>query len=253
MNQDWLSPVRAALDSGDSPLPAFCRDDDVGWNSAALWPLLDTLRQRGARLDMAAIPRACDASLAGELVRRMDSDPGLHLHQHGYAHINHQPEGRKCEFGDARPAELKAADLRHGRERLQELFGHHLERVFTPPWNRCDQATVDALNDQGYAVLSRDLGASPVQPGQLTEIGVSVDWCRKRDGVPIGLPALADQIGAQIRAGQPLGLMFHHAVMDEFDLGAVDELLALLDASARVRWTNLLEMARTPGNQHTFN
>ena len=40
------------------------------------------------------------------------------LHQHGLAHVNHEREGRKCEFGPARAAAAQRRDIAAGRARL---------------------------------------------------------------------------------------------------------------------------------------
>ena len=37
--------------------------------------------------------------------------PGVGLHQHGLAHVNHEREGRRCEFGPARGAAAQRRDI----------------------------------------------------------------------------------------------------------------------------------------------
>ena len=243
-NQHWLRPVETALAATDAPLAVFCRDDDVGWTDAALWPLIDVVGRCGAHLDMAVIPTALTATSATTLGRAVDAADGrLHLHQHGYSHANHQTRGRKCEFGDERDARSKAKDIASGRARLESLLGERFEPVFTPPWNRCDQDTVAALEEQGFEVLSRDAGARPVQLHRLREVPIHFDWCKYSDGSDAGWHAIAGQIAERIEAGGNLGLMFHHAVMDATDRGRVYELLQRLAASGRVRWEHILSLA----------
>lgn len=242
---DWLAPVGAALAADEAPLTLFCRDDDVGWDDHRLWPLIDVLAQAGGSLDMAVIPRALQPATAERLGRLVaQPEAGLHLHQHGYAHCNHQTSGRKCEFGDARSAADKAADIANGRSRLQALLGEHLEPVFTPPWNRCDQATVDALIEQGFSVLSRDAGARPVEAGPLREVPVSFDWCKYSDGSSSGWQRIGTTLAGQVRDGGPLGLMFHHAVMTADDHRQLAALLQCLQASGRIRWHHILSLAQ---------
>ena len=100
---DWLDPVRASLDGRNAPVAFFLRDDDGGWDDEALLALLDTVERRGMPIDLALIPDACGAPLARRL-RDRDSK-GVHLHQHGRAHVNHELGGRKCEFGPSRSAD----------------------------------------------------------------------------------------------------------------------------------------------------
>ena len=244
MSEHWLAPVEAALATDDTPLNVFCRDDDVGWDDERLWPLIETVGASGAHLDLAVIPCALAPAPAARLRRQVDAAGGtLHLHQHGYRHENHQREGRKGEFGDARRAADKRADLADGRERLREHLGERLEPVFTPPWNRCDQDTADALNELDFQVLSRDAGAAALDPGGLREVPVTLDWCKFSDGSEAGRQRIATQLSAQIAAGGTLGLMFHHAVMDADDRAAVSALLRTLGASPRTRWRHILSLA----------
>ena len=49
---------------------------------------------------------------------------------------------------------------------------------------------------------------------------------------------------AAIEAGGPVGLMFHHAVMEVEDMRRMSELLGLLAGHERVRAERMLELAR---------
>ena len=139
---DTLTPVRDALDAASLPLAIFLRDDDAGWDDARLMTLLAAVARAGVAIDLAAIPLAVGEALARELRARIDDAPEqLGLHQHGYAHTNHQTEGRSCEFGSVRDAAAQRQDLMGGRDRLQQHFGHRLDAYFTPPWNRCTPDT----------------------------------------------------------------------------------------------------------------
>ena len=130
----WLEPAQRALDARPDPLSVFFRDDDVGWGDAALFRLCDVFEEFAIPLDLAVIPSAATPALLERLsarARRLD------LHQHGYAHVNHEPEGRKSEFGAARSVAAQYADIAHGRELLMAVLGDRVQPIFTPPWNRC--------------------------------------------------------------------------------------------------------------------
>lgn len=58
---DWLDPVRAALAEADGPVRWFVRDDDGGWEDAALVRLLDRAAAQGVSVDIAVIPMALSA------------------------------------------------------------------------------------------------------------------------------------------------------------------------------------------------
>jgi hypothetical protein len=109
----WLDPVQAAIDAADAPVEMFFRDDDGGWEHGRLVRLLDLFAATGLPVDLAVIPMALDRRLAAEL-RTLAALPGtrLGLHQHGLAHRNHEPEGRKFEFGPSRSPSQQRHDIR---------------------------------------------------------------------------------------------------------------------------------------------
>lgn len=229
----WLDPVRAALDSARTPAEVFFRDDDAGWAGDRLSALLDRFAHHGLPVDLAVIPAALDAGLAAELQRRTARQP-LGLHQHGYAHRNHEPDGRKHEFGPHRPAAQQRHDIAAGAARLRDLLGDLVQPIFTPPWNRCTVDTGRCLAELGFAVLSRESRAAPLGVAGLAEVPIRVDWVK---------PGAAGDLAAAVAEGGPVGVMFHHAVMDDDDLARVDELLALLAGHPHARGATILGYA----------
>jgi len=223
----WLDPVREALDRRASPATMFIRDDDAGWDDAALARLLERCAAHDIAIDLAAIPCAVSDALAHQLLARISAGERIGIHQHGYRHANHQESGRKCEFGDARSRGQQHLDIATGRARLRVLFGDRLDAIFTPPWNRCTQDTADALVDLGFSVLSRDLTATTLDTAGLTQLPVAVDWSKwmRADAGPA---RLAQQMVAALDGDMPFGIMLHHADMDVPDLDRLESLLALL-------------------------
>jgi hypothetical protein len=244
MTPDW-HVLMAALDAAPAAVPFFLRDDDAGWDDPKLFALLDRTQHAGVPIDLAVIPQATTPALAAELCARADSAPGLiGLHQHGYAHHNHEAAGRKCEFGDSRSAATQQDDLCLGRQRLRECFGTRLDAIFTPPWNRCSAATPPLLARLGFAALSRSRGAAAQQC--LPELPVDVDWCKQRrlaaaQGGGSG-PLVAAELAQRVAAGGPVGLMLHHADMDTHDLALLDELLQATRRHPHVRWMPMREL-----------
>lgn len=223
-------PVLDALDALDAPVGVFLRDDDAGWDDERLFALLAVTADQGVPIDLAVIPAAIGDGLARILCDRHDAGGALlGLHQHGHAHLNHESSGRSCEFGPGRAPDRQRDDLAAGRRRLAELFGDRLLPVFTPPWNRCAAGTPALLAALGFRALSRDRRATPQV--DLPELPIDVDWSRhhRENGLPGIAAALVDAIAARSRDAQPLGLMLHHAVMDD------DERAAL--GGALRRWT----------------
>ena len=227
---DWLDPLRSVLDSSDRPARFFFRDDDAGWNDDALGALLDVFELHELPVDVAAIPTATTGRTADLLTSRRDTGRNdISVHQHGFAHVNHEQEGRKCEFGVSRSPEQQSDDIARGRDALTALVGD-LPAIFTPPWNRCAPWTAQVLRDLGFTVLSRDLSAGRAGVPGLVELPVTVDWFAKQKLVPVDRAARG-QLLAEAAAGLgTVGVMLHHAVMSDQDRSDVDSLLALVAA-----------------------
>jgi peptidoglycan/xylan/chitin deacetylase (PgdA/CDA1 family) len=233
----WLRRIETALDVLPAPVDVFFRDDDAGWDDDALYALLDLFDDHGLPVDVAVIPRALGAGLARNLL-----DRGVALHQHGYAHVSHERTGRSCEFGASRPLADARADIVAGRALLDELLGDALLPIFTPPWNRCSAAAGSALQRLGL-VLSRDRGALPLDVPGLVELPIDVDWHGKRRGVPLTREQVADCLVDALQGRGPIGILFHHAAMDDGDWRDGDQLLRLIarhPASRAVSMSQLL-------------
>ncbi len=205
-----MQRLRDALELG--PVEVFFRDDDAGWEDARLLELI--ARFEGFPLDLAVIPMELTERLAGAL-------EGVGCHQHGYAHTNHQLEGRKCEFGPARSKAQQRDDIAAGRERLSELLGDRLDPFFTPPWNRCTRDTGEVLRrTRLHAALARAPGgaarAAPRAPGP------------PRRRAAYRRNELDERFAGFVRAGGPVGVMFHHGVMEPPDMAFASELLTVL-------------------------
>jgi predicted deacetylase len=226
----WLDPVRQALAANASPITIFFRDDDAGWEDEQLYRLLDVVAPFQAPLALAAIPMAIGARLAAELGRLVASgSPPVSVHQHGYAHVNHEPSGRRFEFGASRSRDLQREDLANGKERLQHAFGRTLPPIFTPPWNRCTGETAECLVELGFEVLSRDVSAEPFRLAPLHELPVSLDWS-SRHGARTGAVHWGETIARTIAAGRTIGVLLHHAVMTADDRRMLSELLRVFVA-----------------------
>lgn len=225
----WLDELRRALDDATGRVSFFFRDDDAGWDDRRLFELLELFERHSLPMDVAAIPAAVTDGLADELLARIETGPGLlAVHQHGFAHRNHETEGRKCEFGAARDPLLQQRDILSGQERLSAMFGERLSPIFTPPWNRCTIDTGECLRRAGFRVLSRDSTARPLNLDGLFELSVTVDWFARSKGVRLSPDLLGSTLAAAVKSSAPVGVMFHHALMNEGERLMAGELLALI-------------------------
>lgn len=248
MSTDWLSPIRRALDGRADAIDVFLRDDDAGWEDARLDRQVRQCDAYGLPLDLAVIPAAVTDECAARLLRlRRAHRAGLGLHQHGWAHTNHEAAGRACEFGPSRSAADVRRDIAAGREVMHTRFGDAVDPVFTPPWNRCTDATAQLLSDLGFEVLSRDSTARPVDAPDLIECPTTTDWFAKRHGRRLGRDEWALAAAAAFAGRRPVGLLLHHAVMDDGEFEALDPVLRLIAGHPACRPCSLLDAARRAG------
>lgn len=207
------------------PVEVFFRNDDGAWADAELFALLDLFEENDLPIDLAVIPAALEKPTAAELNARRAGNPGLGLHQHGFAHVNYEPaERRKCEFGPARPVARKLADVIAGRERLADLLAV-VDPIFTPPWNRCSADLEAGLSAHGFALFSADCSRKDPDAG-IARLPVTLDWERARREQRLE-EALCEQFEDP---RHPVGIMLHHAEMN---------------APARVELARVLEVVRS--------
>lgn len=225
---NWTTPILQALERRASPCRVFFRDDDAGWESARLFALLTCFEHHTVPVDLALIPAALTPSLEQALLRRIATgERRIGVHQHGFAHLNHEPCGRKCEFGEGRSRREQRFSIQAGQALIRAAFGTLGDGIFTPPWNRCNEDTASVLVDLGFAALSRDSSAAPFGRRDLQEIPIAIDWCKLR---PPGTSAaaLGERVAARLASADSCGIMLHHAVMEPADLALLDTMLPLL-------------------------
>lgn len=230
----WLDPVRRAIDDRSSPVTIFFRDDDVGWANDKLYRLLDIFAYCRVPLALAVIPAAVDAPLASELRTLLSDRPAtISIHQHGFAHLNHEPNGRKCEFGPSRARHAQRRDIAGGRRLLEDRLGGRPEPIFTPPWNRCTRDTAECLIELGFALLSRDAAAECFELAGLAEWPVHLDWSG-RHGVAAGPAAWGQTIARALQSADVVGVMLHHAAMTADDRRMLGDLIGQVVDHERV-------------------
>jgi hypothetical protein len=226
---DWLNVVRDALDRATLPVQIFFRDDDAGWANDQLYCLLDEFVKAGMPIDLAVIPEALTHKLADQLLsRRQQNERLLGLHQHGFSHANHEQFGRKCEFGSSRNKSQQKDDIAKGQNFLRAMLGSAFDNLFTPPWNRCTQETVECLEELNFRLLSRDATASKLNSSTLKQVPIHIDWSRIIKGSEEPLTELGSVIASNLKANSLTGIMLHHADMDTDKLKPLAELLAVL-------------------------
>ncbi len=231
----WLEEIIQTLDKAKKPVIFFFRDDDAGWADNRLFKLLDCFSRFEIPIDLAVIPQAIDHQVF-HLYNRVLYGKGLiGIHQHGFIHSNHQLKGRKSEFGSERTYSQQYVDIKAGQDMLWDYFGEQVDPIFTPPWNRCNQDTVDALVNLGFTALSRDNTGELLNFHMLGELSINIDWFKKRKGIRFSKPELSQLITHIIAEGEAVGIMLHHEIMDNSEREVLSELLTLLRSHPKVK------------------
>ena len=232
----WTATLDRALDARGPRVDLFFRDDDAGWADDRLFRLLDLFATYASPIDLAAIPAAVDDRLAGAVLDRKRGGAAIGVHQHGFTHSNHEAIGRSCEFGPSRSADAQRGDIGQGQRALRDLFGEHLDPIFTPPWNRCTEATGHALVEHGISAISRDLTAGRLGIAGLAECPVHVDWFAKTKAGRLTRAAWSSlAAGCLAAATSPVGIMLHHAQMDDDEFDACEALLRTVAGHPNLR------------------
>jgi peptidoglycan/xylan/chitin deacetylase (PgdA/CDA1 family) len=219
-----LDQVATELSDGDDSI-VFFRADDVAVPGRRLARLVDIFTKQQVPLTFAVVPAWLTETRCQGLFELCRRNHSLWCWtQHGWRHFNHEPQGKKAEFGPSRSFTLKQKDLQTGFRRLNRLLGGSFTPVFTPPWNRCDSETFQALEELGYQAISRNLGAQPPAPAALTEYSVNVDLHtrKERDGES-GWQNFFKELRKSLGSGF-CGIMIHHQRMNN----AAFDFLALL-------------------------
>jgi predicted glycosyltransferase len=226
----WQTELKECLEliqAEGKEVRIFFRDDDIDEDEESLIRLLDLFLAHGVPLNLAVIPDLLTEATVKRLHRRELWIPeSLGLIQHGWKHLNHEHEGRKCEFGISRSLADKFNDIARGKSRLEEAFGPRFYPAFTPPWNRCTQDTFGVLDELGFVVFSKDQGHAPIQDHNFREISTTLDLYRWKDGATLK-PAdeIVSALISQMRELDTIGILLHHKVMDDKALTFLDQLL----------------------------
>lgn len=270
----WLSPPEdldarlervleeALRSSGSNEARVFFRADDIGVPGPQFTRLMEIFAKHRAPLSLAVVPVWLTEARWRAIQDRVDhlgakypiAGEGAQKakaiwcwHQHGWRHQNHEPSGKKQEFGPSRPAVEMEKDLRRGRDRLVSIMGKDFFPAFTPPWNRCCAEALGILKRMGCKAVSRSRGEPPAPPG-LPDFSVNVDLHTRKETDPnAGWEALFSEL-RQTLAGGFCGVMIHHQRMNE---AAFDFLERLLDKTTRfkeLRAVHLLELVDLAGD-----
>ena len=239
----WLSPPKDLLlrietcidtvrdERGSRESVVFFRADDVAVPGKTFTRLMELFLRRRTPLSLAVVP-AWLSGLRWRHLRRFARERSSQWcwHQHGWRHVNHEPTGKKQEFGPNRTGSQIKRDLVLGRRRLEAIMGEDFYPVFTPPWNRCGLSTLILLKELGYHAVSWTDGIKPAPPDQLPDFRVNVDLHTRREKRPAaGWDGLFEDLKKALINGM-CGIMIHHQRMNEVAFEFLEVLLGAFSA-----------------------
>lgn len=193
----------------------FFRADDIGVLSKKFTRMMDLFLAYRIPLNLAVVPAWLTLQRWKALAPYGEQKDLFWWHMHGYAHKNHEIQGKKQEFGPARTSTALYRDLSRGRARLESILGTCFTPVFTPPWNRCCRKAMEHLAALDFKAVSRTMGSLPSAPDGLREISVHVDLHTRKDREAFsGWTALFKELETGFATGC-CGIMLHHMRMNE--------------------------------------
>ncbi|BCO07813.1 hypothetical protein GF1_01890 [Desulfolithobacter dissulfuricans] len=221
------------------------RADDIGRMDPEFITMMELFQLFQTPLNLAVVPRWIDRESWETMDRFHVASPLWCWHQHGLSHSNHQgPESKKAEFGEDRAPEDIHRDLRAGRDHLRNLLGDLFCPVFTPPWNRCSQATLESLVSLGFQAVSRFRNARPLPPAGLPDLAMNVDLHTRKENQPEqGMDNLLHELEQAVQTGVA-GIMLHHQLMNGSAFTFLEILLETLARAPRIRVLTFHDLIR---------
>lgn len=224
-------------------IAAFFRADDIGVPDDKLARLMAIFQRHNAPLALSVVPEWLTPENWTAIREMGAASPDLWCwHQHGLAHVNHEFEGKRQEFGPSRSRAEIRADIEKGRERLLSIMGEAFFPAFTPPWNRCGQWALDALSSLGFLAVSRFQGATPPPPAGLAEVSVNLDPHTRKDASAVkGWQSLSFELTEALASGV-CGVMIHHHRMNDAAFDFMEMLLDIFTVTPAIEMKGLPDL-----------
>jgi predicted glycosyltransferase/peptidoglycan/xylan/chitin deacetylase (PgdA/CDA1 family) len=240
-----LRPALQRLQTTATPCSIFMRDDDIDQDEDTLRQLCDVVLSKQLPLHVAIIPNTLTpAGIRVIKDAKRAYGENLELGQHGWQHLNHETSGRNCEFGPSRSFTEQLGDIASGKALLEDVFMEQFSPIFTPPWNRCTLDTHRALDQLGFKVFSKDTSHSSVTGYRFKEVSTTLDLYTWKEGANMKPPhIIITEIIRQLTAGETVGLLLHHKVMDADAFNFLDALLSQLKRYSFIQFRTLQQLA----------
>jgi hypothetical protein len=227
------------------PGTVYFRADDVAVPGRQYYRMMELFSNYRVPLSLAVVPAWLTAERWKSIQKTGLQSSSLWVwHQHGWRHYNHETEGRNQEFGSGRLFSEIKQDLLKGRQRLEDILGNHFYPVFTPPWNRCNLATLKLLKEYRYLAVSRNFGALPPPPQKLPDLCVDIDLHTRKVKDPVSeWDRLFKALKKDISSGR-CGIVLHHQKMNAAAFDFLDILLKALKQSKNIVLVNFKDLLK---------
>lgn len=259
MKPDLVKCLEKEVDSALEKAPGrgaavFFRADDIAVPDQRFFRLLDLFGRFHTPLALAVVPTWIEDNGWEKIKDVADKNPGLWCwHQHGWRHVNHEPVGKKQEFGPSRDRETIENELLKGRRILEERLGDNFYPVFTPPWNRCGLITLELLGDLGYHAVSRHQNVQPPCPKALLDLSVNVDLHTRKEPDPEDRWAgTVDDLKRSLAEGL-CGIMIHHQRMNDESFDQLEILIETLQTSRKVSFVGFPDLINNNKSGKAYN
>ncbi len=222
-------------------LQLFIRDDDVDTDHENLHRLADLSIRLEVPISLGVVPAALQDRAADYVASIRQHHPKLiEVHQHGWAHINHEPGNDLGEFGPARSYDQQFEDLYKGHQIMRDVFGSGLFGAFSPPWNVCTPDTARAMSQLGFQVLSAWPDCLPGREFGLREYPATIDFQKWGDPVEMTSPraVVMSLFNQWLNYDEPVGLLLHHRVMTPQSFAFLEFLLRRIIETGHVTLGN---------------
>ncbi len=228
--------IQSGCAEAESDVRVFFRADDIGVPGKAFTRMVTLFIRFKIPICLAVVPGWLSIKRYAALREAIDNTGFFCWHQHGWLHKNHEPTGKKGEFGASRHREQLRNDLLKGKKRLADILKDDFYPVFTPPWNRCDQKTLELLQELNFAAISRSSGASPSTVPGLPDFQVNVDLhTRKESNAEESLMMLLKELHQGLASGRA-GIMLHHQRMNNNGFRLLEDLLQTLKSAEGIKF-----------------
>lgn len=247
--RDFMLSLEACLDgeqneaNQEKKKTIYFRADDIAVPSKNFSRLTSLFNRYRIPLCLAVVPAWLTDDRWSSIKSLTRADEKLWCwHQHGWRHVSHSIKGKKCEFGPDRALYQIHNDLVKGMIRLKKIIGENFYPVFTPPWNRCDDNTLDILNRLKYKAVSRHFTINSGDGEKITGYDVHVDLHTRKEKDPeTGWSNLLGEFRKALANGM-CGIMIHHQLMNDHAFHFMDHLFKILTKKNNLRLVHFKDL-----------